>query len=245
MCGAARAPAWQKRAGAPQGVYARGYPPPSVNVFLFSNSISKILFAPVPVLWFENIIFDGTFMLCSDCGQDKPSAEYYKSKHTSSGLEECCKVCALERRRRAKLNPHPGHARAKAFREISGAPVLSASEAGRGILDVEYEALLTQQQGVCKSCLKPCRMIKSRKKNPNSNRNLAVDHDHATGLVRGLLCGRCNYVLGMFEEDPESLERAAHYLRTSRTSIPYLKGQRGRLMERKLHLLTEAEGSTD
>jgi len=44
------------------------------------------------------------------------------------------------------------------------------------------------------------------------SRRLAVDHDHATGTVRGLLCGTCNTTIGMIEDRPELLDRMRRYL---------------------------------
>jgi len=44
-------------------------------------------------------------------------------------------------------------------------------------------------------------------------RLLAVDHEHVSGAVRGLLCDQCNVAIGMMGEDPGRLELAAAYLR--------------------------------
>lgn len=40
-----------------------------------------------------------------------------------------------------------------------------------------------------------------------------IDHDHESGMVRGILCGHCNLALGHAQEDPERLEELARYIR--------------------------------
>lgn len=69
----------------------------------------------------------------------------------------------------------------------------------------EYKILYEAQGGRCAIC----------RRATGATRKLAVDHDHKTGKVRGLLCKPCNrYGLGFFARDnPEVLERAAAYLR--------------------------------
>lgn len=42
---------------------------------------------------------------------------------------------------------------------------------------------------------------------------IATDHSHVTGMVRGLLCHRCNLVLGQVREDPVVLDQLKEYLR--------------------------------
>ena len=71
-----------------------------------------------------------------------------------------------------------------------------------GINDDQYYELLRSQGGVCAICLKTCL----------TGQRLSVDHDHKTGLVRGLLCHNCNHGLGKFKDDPELLLAAAKYL---------------------------------
>jgi hypothetical protein len=49
----------------------------------------------------------------------------------------------------------------------------------------------------------------------NRRRGYAIDHDHNTGKVRGILCTECNSVLGLAGDNPDILRRAAEYLDTN------------------------------
>ena len=77
-----------------------------------------------------------------------------------------------------------------------------------GITPEEYDAILLTQGGGCFIC---------HRKDGGYVRNgriarLAVDHDHETGMVRGILCKQCNQLLGMANDDPEILRAAIVYL---------------------------------
>lgn len=80
-----------------------------------------------------------------------------------------------------------------------------------GITREQYEGLLELQQGLCKICGSP---PVGKVKNGPAKR-LHVDHDHQTGQVRGLLCHKCNVMLGNARDDIKILETAILYLKTA------------------------------
>lgn len=71
-----------------------------------------------------------------------------------------------------------------------------------GISAVDYNKMFRDQNGVCAICERPPVDIR-----------LAVDHNHASGRVRGLLCNPCNLVLGMMDDKHERLLKAYQYLK--------------------------------
>jgi Recombination endonuclease VII len=73
-----------------------------------------------------------------------------------------------------------------------------------GITPAEYFARLNAQNGCCAIC--------GAAKSNDVGWQFHVDHDHATGTVRGLLCQACNVGLGHFDDRVDLLERAMRYL---------------------------------
>lgn len=65
-----------------------------------------------------------------------------------------------------------------------------------------YQKISWAQENVCAICKKKC----------SSGMRLAVDHNHKTNEIRGLLCGKCNRGIGMFDDSVELLHFAVEYL---------------------------------
>lgn len=70
-----------------------------------------------------------------------------------------------------------------------------------GITEFEWQDLQKKQGNLCAIC---------GGKQPG--KVLCIDHNHATGAVRGLLCGNCNVGLGNFKDSPKILQSAIAYL---------------------------------
>lgn len=66
----------------------------------------------------------------------------------------------------------------------------------------QFDNMVLAQGGVCAICGNTCEL----------HTNLSVDHCHESGVVRGLLCARCNKGLGHFMDDPDILKAAISYL---------------------------------
>lgn len=83
-----------------------------------------------------------------------------------------------------------------------------------GINLTKYETMLEEQGHCCKLCGGEGFLMKE-----NHKVKLVVDHCHATGAVRGLLCHNCNRALGLLKDDTETLTKAIAYLEGA-TTIP-------------------------
>lgn len=117
-----------------------------------------------------------------------------------------CVDCAKAGRPLTRPAPHPGPRCATDWRAKKSERRTTAQE--KRLLDTyaldldEYEAIKAHQGGKCAICQRAT----------GAKRALAVDHDHATGYNRGLLCKPCNVMLGRARDDTEFFRRAIEYL---------------------------------
>ena len=121
---------------------------------------------------------------CPDCDTVKPWSNFGRNAASKSDRTTYCKACH--------------NARGRAAKEKVGGERTYHLKRRYGITAAEADAMLATQGGVCAIC--------------RAAPAVHVDHDHATGAVRALLCFNCNGGLGQFHDDPAVLLAALAYL---------------------------------
>jgi hypothetical protein len=162
---------------------------------------------------------------CIKCHLKKQFFEFNSHRTNLDGLAGSCKACAKAySKARYDADPKAAHARYKAWKARNPKRVKELAKqwahANRhnwyyrhikykyGLSKARYLQMIADQSGHCKMC--PVEHTDSVK--------LHVDHDHTTGLVRGLLCVDCNALLGHAHDNESILFNAIEYLRQSQKS---------------------------
>jgi Recombination endonuclease VII len=122
---------------------------------------------------------------CPDCATIKPLGDFVRNSGSRMGWSAYCKPCHNVRGRLSK--------------EKAGGSRTYHLKRRYGITAGEADEMLAEQGGLCAIC--------------RNAPAVHVDHDHATGAVRALLCFNCNGGLGQFKDDPAVLRTAVDYVR--------------------------------
>jgi hypothetical protein len=120
---------------------------------------------------------------CSGCHRETDEFYEFNGRQHGQRCKECVKMA---NKRRYHRDPDKAWA--------------ATMKRKYGITPEQYDDMLEAQDHRCYIC--------ERK----SRRRLAVDHDHRTWLVRGLLCHTCNYLLGTLNDNARLMTRAGEYL---------------------------------
>lgn len=129
---------------------------------------------------------------CTKCKVTKPLSEFCIHNAMKSGKRCRCKVCEREDAKKYYSKP--------ASKEVVYELHL------RRTFDIslkEYDTMRIGQDYSCKIC---------GKHEDNMSTRLHVDHCHATDKIRGLLCYKCNALLGYAKDSVETLRKAIEYL---------------------------------
>jgi hypothetical protein len=173
---------------------------------------------------------------CSICKKEKDLKDFHKCKNNKSGVASLCKLCNNARAKSAeaikqrlvrykvrkkeiiaynganrKKNWTAHQERSKKYYEANKRTWVEKGWKQKGILNSssqyftleDYDIVLESQGGVCAIC---------KSTGSTHKKGLVVDHNHSTGVYRGILCAFCNSGLGYFKDDPEIIKKAMNYI---------------------------------
>lgn len=140
---------------------------------------------------------------CSRCRVTKARSEFYPDHRPGRDRQAHCKECNRDKQRihrekhgpRVRNNEKTIYARRRWGNHLQRKYSITVDE---------YESMLQSQDGKCAIC--------GAGEPGGRAKRFHVDHDHATGDIRGILCVRCNYMIGYSKDSPEILRKGADYL---------------------------------
>jgi hypothetical protein len=127
---------------------------------------------------------------CGRCKLFKGPGDFHADRNTSDGYACYCRECNLAYKR-------------EHYHQTKKKSAAKSRRSRYGVTAMEFEILRNRQGTCCAICRDPLGQGKEQH----------LDHDHATGVVRGILCHGCNVGLGGFRDDVRRLILAAKYLR--------------------------------
>lgn len=144
---------------------------------------------------------------CSTCRVEKPIEEFpFKNKARGWRRGRCfpCQAAYWREWRDREGNAEKHRAAVKRWRSAN-ADTRRAEGRRRyyGLSPEDVAVMLARQNRECAICTVEIH---------DGRDGFCVDHDHATGRIRGLLCRKCNVMLGMVDDRPEVLASAIRYL---------------------------------
>lgn len=141
--------------------------------------------------------------VCNKCFKGLPLSQFHKQANSPDGLRYSCKSCTSQRMSKKYETAEEKESQRR-----------NSVKWKYGITWPEVEAMHEKQSCSCAICSRPISLSVQVKS--NMHLSARIDHCHATGKVRGLLCDWCNVGLGRFSDNPEVLRKAALYLEDSK-----------------------------
>ena len=162
---------------------------------------------------------------CTQCLESKDESLFARSSQARDGLHTWCRLCKANAarvwwgknsdrenekdRRQYAADGTRQRSNALTWHRTNRPRSLENKRAWKlaqyGLTTAQREEMYRAQSGRCAVC-----------RGARESGDLKVDHDHATGVIRGLLCHACNVGLGHFMDSPSILTSAAWYLERHR-----------------------------
>lgn len=157
---------------------------------------------------YRNVVFSPAVAekLCGRCKVVKPAVAFSIARASADGLQKWCKECIYQYN---IDNSDRNTARVRRWLDSSTSEEKLKQSIGVscrkwGCTIAEYNAMLEAQGGTCYICKLPESHARYKR--------LSIDHCHETGVVRGLLCHKCNTILGLARDRVDILQAAIAYL---------------------------------
>ena len=138
---------------------------------------------------------------CNRCLIEKEMDEFFRDSNHSTGRYSICKLCKQNSTYKWREdNREKYNAGMRAYGKKHRRRMHYKQKYGISI--EQYNAILEQQGNACWIC---------RKQNTSVKRPFALDHNHATGKIRGILCYGCNRAISLLD-NPKLYGKAHEYL---------------------------------
>lgn len=143
--------------------------------------------------------------VCSKCRDTKPLDEFWKDSRYRGGYQHQCKSCKYKGNEEwRKRNREAVNAKQRAYQRANpDVERRSWVKKKYGMSWDDYQFFVELHGGCCEVC---------GRGEAEEGRLLSVDHCHATGRNRGLLCGNCNRALGLLHDDVRRIRELADYM---------------------------------
>lgn len=149
---------------------------------------------------------------CTKCGEMKSILDFYKDRKkykggrkklpTNYGRVSQCKACYRKYERSWKDRNRNSINAGQRRRNKLDQSRKSYLKWAYGITLQQYNKILIEQNHVCAIC----------GEQNIRNHKLDIDHDHKTKRIRGLLCRKCNVIIGLAKDNPQHLLKIVQYL---------------------------------
>lgn len=149
---------------------------------------------------------------CSKCSAPKPVEAFGIDRRSGKPMPQC-KKCRAQKAREWR-SKKPGYEKGR-YQRVKVRTRERHLVRKYGVTLAAYDAMLRRQGGKCAICHAP--------ESEQHKGVFHVDHCHATGTVRGLLCRGCNHMLGAVRDDAATLQRAIDYIRVPQVAAAFIQ----------------------
>lgn len=151
---------------------------------------------------------------CTTCGETKPIDQFHRRLNRggdsrASRCKECAAVYQKQYWQKPEVKEKHRDAQRERVRKKDGTGRCRTDDEHKrhiskyGYTPEYYDSKMKEQKGLCAICGEP-ESARASKQNPTPRR-LAADHCHAVEKPRGLLCGKCNRMLGLAGKKGDSV----------------------------------------